>query len=132
MSNKIEEVYGKNLFHDEVLKERLPAETYEALQRTIQDGAELEPQTADVIADAMMKWAVERGATHYTHWFQPLTGITAEKHESFIEPDEKGGVARASVSSKANRMRRLFPRGACAPHLRRAATPRGTVPLPPS
>ena len=61
MSNKIEEVYGKNLFHDEVLKERLPAETYEALQRTIQDGAELEPQTADVIADAMMKWAVERG-----------------------------------------------------------------------
>lgn len=93
MSNKIEEVYGKNLFHDEVLKERLPAETYEALQRTIQDGAELEPQTADVIADAMMKWAVERGATHYTHWFQPLTGITAEKHESFIEPDEKGGVA---------------------------------------
>ena len=65
MSNKIEEVYGKNLFHDEVLKERLPAETYEALQRTIQDGAELEPQTADVIADAMMKWAVERGATHY-------------------------------------------------------------------
>lgn len=92
MASKIEEVFGKNLFHDEVLRERLPAQTYEALQQTIQNGAELELQTADVIADAMMKWAVERGATHYTHWFQPLTGITAEKHESFIEPDEKGGV----------------------------------------
>ena len=65
MASKIEEVYGKNLFHDEVLRERLPAQTYEALQQTIQNGAELELQTADVIADAMMKWAVERGATHY-------------------------------------------------------------------
>ena len=100
MASKIEEVFGKNLFHDEVLRERLPAQTYEALQQTIQNGAELELQTADVIADAMMKWAVERGATHYTHWFQPLTGVTAEKHDSFITAPMPNGKVLMSFSGK--------------------------------
>ncbi|MBQ6000969.1 MAG: glutamine synthetase III [Clostridia bacterium] len=92
MKNKIEELFGKNQFHDKLLKERIPAEAYASLQRTIQEGAELNPQTASVIAQAMMEWAVERGATHYTHWFQPLTGFTAEKHDSFLEADEEGGM----------------------------------------
>ena len=87
------EVFGKNVFNETVMKERLPKAVFKKLKKTLEDGAELDPSIADVVAHAMMDWAIERGATHYTHWFQPLTGVTAEKHDSFISaPDSEGRV----------------------------------------
>ena len=88
----ITEIFGKNVFNDDVMRERLPKETYEELQDVIRNGASLDSQTADVVAGAMKDWAIERGATHFTHWFQPMTGITAEKHDSFISPVPGGKV----------------------------------------
>ncbi len=84
---RIEEFFGKMVFNDKVMKERLPKDVYESLQKTIHQNTELEKDTANVIAEAMKNWAIENGATHYTHWFQPMTGITAEKHDSFVDPD---------------------------------------------
>ena len=80
------------VFNDTVMKERLPKDTYKAMQKTIKDGRRLDINVANVVANAMKEWALEHGATHYTHWFQPLTGGTAEKHDSFSEPDGKGLV----------------------------------------
>jgi len=88
----IPEMFGSNVFNDKVMKERLPKETYKALRKTIDQGATLEPDVAAVVANAMKDWAIEKGATHYTHWFQPLTGATAEKHDSFISPTDDGGI----------------------------------------
>jgi glutamine synthetase len=86
------DVFGANVFNDRVMRERLPKETYKALRQTIDRGASLKPEVAAVVANAMKDWAIERGATHYTHWFHPLTGSTAEKHDSFIQPTDDGGV----------------------------------------
>jgi len=87
----VEEIFASNVFTMGTMKERLPKEVYEEIESVIENGGELSPATADIVAAAMKEWAVEKGATHYTHWFQPLTGITAEKHDSFIShPDEKG------------------------------------------
>ncbi len=86
------EVFGSNVFSDEVMHRRLPKDVYKSLRKTINEGAPLSPEVADVVANAMKDWAIEKGATHYTHWFQPLTGSTAEKHDSFISPTGKGGV----------------------------------------
>jgi len=86
------ELFGSNVFNDRVMRERLPKETYKALKETIQKNVPLKPEVAAVVANAMKDWAIERGATHYTHWFQPLTGSTAEKHDSFITPTDDGGV----------------------------------------
>lgn len=86
------QVFGINVFNDKIMKERLPKETYKALKKTITNGLPLGPDIADVVANAMKDWAIEKGATHYTHWFQPLTGSTAEKHDSFISPTEDGSV----------------------------------------
>ena len=80
------------VFNDSVMKERLPKDTYKALKKTVDDGESLKPETANVVANAMKDWAIEKGATHYTHWFQPMTGITAEKHDSFITPAPGGGI----------------------------------------
>ena len=91
MSN-IPELFGTLVFNDAVMKERLPQEAYEALKRTMQIGKKLDSALADVIAGAMKDWAIEHGATHFTHWFQPMTGITAEKHDSFISPRSDGSV----------------------------------------
>lgn len=89
----VSEIFGKNVFNDSVMKERLPKSVYKKLKQTIEDGTELDPSIADVVAHAMKDWAIERGATHYSHWFQPLTGITAEKHDAFISvPDANGHV----------------------------------------
>ncbi len=85
-------LFGINVFNDRVLRERLPKETYRALKETIDRGATLTVEVANVVANAMKDWAIEKGATHYTHWFQPLTGRTAEKHDSFIAPTADGGV----------------------------------------
>ena len=91
MSN-IKDVFGSMVFNDSVMKEKLPHEDYKALKRTIQSGHELDRHIADVVANAMKNWAIEKGATHFTHWFQPMTGITAEKHDSFISPCADGTV----------------------------------------
>ncbi|MFW5997112.1 MAG: glutamine synthetase III, partial [Lentisphaeria bacterium] len=84
--------FGSHVFSDRVMRERLPKEAYRALRRTIERGVTLEPHVADVVANAMKDWAIERGATHYTHWFQPLSDSTAEKHDSFISPLNDGTV----------------------------------------
>ncbi|MCF7855566.1 MAG: glutamine synthetase III [Candidatus Pacebacteria bacterium] len=86
------EVFGRNVFSERVMRERLPRETFTALTTTIERGAPLTAEVADVVANAMKDWAIERGATHYTHWFQPLTGGTAEKHDAFISPREDGSI----------------------------------------
>ena len=89
---ELTEVFGSNVFNDKVMKERLPKQIYKALKETIDKDIPLKPEVADVVANAMKDWAIEKGATHYTHWFQPLTGITAEKHDSFISPTADGSV----------------------------------------
>jgi glutamine synthetase len=83
-------IFGSNVFNDAVMKERLPKATYKALKKTMESGLSLDPAVADVVASAMKDWAVEKGATHFTHWFQPMTGITAEKHDAFISPTADG------------------------------------------
>jgi glutamine synthetase len=88
----VNEMFGSLVFNDFVMKQRLPKETYKALQKTIQDDLSLDIGIANVVANAMKDWAIEKGATHFTHWFQPLTGITAEKHDSFITPTADGKV----------------------------------------
>ncbi len=86
------EEFGSSVFNDATMRERLPKETYKALKKTIDEGTPLLPHIAEIVANAMKDWAIEKGATHYTHWFQPMTGITAEKHDSFISPTVDGKV----------------------------------------
>ena len=88
----VSDFFGCNVFSDKVMRERLPKNVYKSVQRTKQLGIALEKEVADVVANAMKDWAVEKGATHYTHWFQPMTGVTAEKHDAFINPTENGEV----------------------------------------
>ncbi len=93
MANKnIPELFGSMVFNDAVMRERLPKDVYQALRKTMANGTHLELDVANVVANAMKEWAIEKGATHFTHWFQPMTGITAEKHDSFIMPDGTGRV----------------------------------------
>ena len=86
MSKNVSEMFGEMVFNDDVMRERLPKEVYKSLIKTMATGRTIDPSIADVVANAMKDWAVEKGATHYTHWFQPLTGVTAEKHDAFISP----------------------------------------------
>jgi glutamine synthetase len=88
----VTKIFGSNVFNEEVMQNRLPKDTYKAFKKTLVGGLPLAPEVADVVANAMKDWAIEKGATHYTHWFQPLTGSTAEKHDSFISPTMNGGV----------------------------------------
>ena len=88
----VTEIFGSSVFNDATMKERLPKEVYKALKKTIHDGTALDMSLANAIANAMKDWAIEKGATHFTHWFQPMTGITAEKHDSFISPTDDGRV----------------------------------------
>ncbi len=97
--SSIREIFGANVFSDEVMQSRLPENVYKALRNTIKKGAPLDPSVADVVAAAMKEWAMEHGATHYTHWFQPMTGLTAEKHDSFLAPTDSG-TAIAEFSGK--------------------------------
>ncbi|MCR5581461.1 MAG: glutamine synthetase III [Pseudobutyrivibrio sp.] len=90
--SKVTEIFGSMVFNDETMKERLPKDAYKALRHTIEEGMPLDRELANVIAHAMKEWAIELGATHFTHWFQPMTGVTAEKHDSFIQPDGNGRV----------------------------------------
>ena len=86
----IKDLFGENVFNEEVQRERLPKPVFKALQKTIKQGAPLDPAIADAVATAMKDWAIEKGATHYTHLFQPMTGLTAEKHDSFLQPTGDG------------------------------------------
>ncbi len=88
--SKVTDIYGSMVFNEHTMRERLPKATYKQLMRTIKEGAPLDEDVANVVAHAMKEWAIEKGATHYTHWFQPLTGITSEKHDSFIDPTDDG------------------------------------------
>ncbi|CDE43893.1 glutamine synthetase catalytic region [Clostridium sp. CAG:411] len=90
--NVIENVFAKDVFNDSVMRERLPKPIYKKLKKIMAEGQDLDMEVANAVAHAMKEWALERGATHYTHWFQPMTGITAEKHDSFIQPAGEGGI----------------------------------------
>ena len=90
--DRLDAIYGIDVFSEKVMRQRLPKDVFKRLMQTIQKGARLDPELADVVAAAMKDWAIENGATHYTHWFQPLTGLTAEKHDSMIVPDGHGGM----------------------------------------
>ncbi|MBQ9802964.1 MAG: glutamine synthetase III [Clostridia bacterium] len=92
MNKNLPELFGNMVFNEEVMRQRLPREVSKSLMKTMEEGKEIDPSIADVVANAMKDWAIEKGATHYTHWFQPLTGATAEKHDSFISPAPGGQV----------------------------------------
>lgn len=102
MSEKINitEIFGENVFNDATMQERLPHKVYKELRKIIDEGKTLTPMIAEVVANAMKDWAVEKGATHYTHWFQPLTGVTAEKHDSFVQHPDKSGKTIMEFSGK--------------------------------
>ena len=117
------EAFGSLVFNDAVQQARLPKAVYHALRRTITHGEALDASVADAVASAMKDWAVEHGATHYTHWFQPLTGITAEKHDSFLSPtgERQGGGRVLGQGAGQGRAGRLeLPVGRHAVHLRGA------------
>ena len=96
----VAKIFGEDVFNDTIMQERLPKKVYKDLKKTIEEGKELDLATADVIAHEMKEWAIEKGATHYTHWFQPLTGVTAEKHDSFISAPLPNGKVLMSFSGK--------------------------------
>ena len=88
----VPEIFGSLVFNDAVMQDKLPRDIYKAVKKTIEKGKTLDPAVAAIVANAMKDWAISKGATHYTHWFQPLTGITAEKHDSFISPTDDGHI----------------------------------------
>ena len=92
MEKRIPELYGSLVFTDKVMRAKLPKNVYKALRKTIENNTHLEVDIANSVAVAMKEWAVEHGATHFTHWFQPMTGFTAENHDSFISPVSEGEV----------------------------------------
>ena len=98
--NHVQDIFGEDVFNESVMMKRLPKKVYEKLKRAIDEGSELSPEVADTIAHEMKEWAMERGATHFTHWFQPLTGVTAEKHDAFISAPMSDGRVLMSLSGK--------------------------------
>lgn len=96
----VKELFGCDVFNDSVMQERLPKKVYKELKKTIEEGKELSMEIADVVAHEMKEWAIEKGATHYSHWFQPLTGVTAEKHDAFITAPMENGKVLLSFSGK--------------------------------
>ncbi len=99
MKTDVMEIFGTNVFNDAVMKEKLPKAAYKKMKAAMETGQELDPESADIVAHEMKEWALEKGATHFTHWFQPLTGITAEKHDAFIDP-QKDGTSLLRFSGK--------------------------------
>ncbi|MBP1576097.1 MAG: glutamine synthetase III [Oscillospiraceae bacterium] len=92
MNHKLPEMFGSMVFNEDMMRQRLPKETYKVWKAAMERGKRLDLETANTIANSMKDWAIEKGATHYTHWFQPMTGVTAEKHDSFLSPKDDGGV----------------------------------------
>ena len=103
--SKVTEIFGSKVFNDETMKERLPKDAYKALKKTVEEGRPLDRDLANVIAHAMKEWAIELGATHFTHWFQPMTGVTAEKHDSFIQPEEGGKIIKNETTQMSDNKR---------------------------
>lgn len=130
--SKVPELFGSMVFNDTVMKERLPKDTYKALKKTVQDGKTLDITVANVVANAMKDWALEKGVTHFTHWFQPMTGVTAEKHDSFLSPNGSEGTVIMEFSGKelikGEPDASSFPSGACGLHLRPGVIPHGIRP----
>ena len=123
------EIFGLNVFSKTVMQKRLPKSVYKSVIATIEHGAMLDPDVADAVASAMKDWALEKGATHYAHVFYPLTGLTAEKHDSFFEPVGDGRrwpSSPARPSCRASRTRRASRTAVCATRSRPAGTPAGT------
>ena len=127
----VSEIFGEDVFNDVVMQQRLPKKVYKDLKQTILEGEELSLEMADVIAHEMKEWAIEKGATHYTHWFQPLTGVTAEKHDSFITAPLPNGKVLMSFSGKElikeSRTHLLFRQEDCVLLLKHEAIQHGTV-----
>ena len=130
----VPELFGSDVFNEATMKQRLDPDVYCAWKQCIRTGSPLQLSVANEIAEAMKNWATEKGATHYTHWFQPMTGITAEKHDSFITPAEDGkGIMEFPAKSWSGESRTLppSPPAVCGPPLKPGATPPGTPrPLP--
>ena len=101
------ELFGSMLFGERIMKERLSKSTFQAWKKSVSNGTQLELSAANEIAEAMKQWALEKGATHFTHWFQPMTGVTAEKHDSFIEPVGDGTVVMEFSGKELVRSQRL-------------------------
>ena len=118
----IPDIFGENVFNDKVMRSSLPKEVYKSLRKTIDAGEPIDMSIADTVANDMKDWAVSKGATHYTHWFQPLTNLTAEKHDSFIEPSG-GDVVIMQLTGKSlivgGAGRLLLSHGGLESHLRR-------------
>ena len=129
------EIYGSLVFNEHVMKERLPSATYKSLKATLQRGAALDLDLANIVASVMRDWAIENGATHYTHWYQPLTGITSEKHDSFLSPN-RDGTAIMEFSGKelvkGESDTSSFPNGGLRATAEARATPHGIPPATPS
>jgi len=124
----IKDIYGSNVFSITEMQKRLPKPVFKSLKKTIESGVKLDPSVADIVASAMKDWAIEKGATHYAHVFFPLTGLTAEKHDSFLVPTSDGGAISEFTGNQlvqASRTHRAFPRAASAPRSKLAVTPRG-------
>ena len=115
----VPEIFGINVFSDDIMQQRLPKDIYKSLRKTIDSGKEMDITVANAVANAMKDWAIEKGATHFTHWFQPMTGVTAEKHDSFISPTADGRIIM-EFSGKE------LIKGEPDLHLRPAATLHGT------
>jgi glutamine synthetase type III len=126
----IAEIYGQDVFNMETMRNYLPRPVYKKLLATIRKDEKLDPDIANEVAQAMMTWALEKGASHYTHWFQPLNGSTAEKHDSFVDVDPEGNL-ELKFSGKSRTPPASLP-AVSAPPLKHAATPHGTPPAPPS
>ena len=130
----VSEYFGSLVFDDRMMKANLPADVYQSLKRTIDEGAKLDLSVANAVASAMEDWAVAQGATHFTHWFQPLTGVTAEKHDSFISPAPDGRVIMEFSGREliqGSRTPPPSPPAGCGPPSRPGATPPGTPPPSP-
>lgn len=124
--------FGSMVFNETVMQTRLPPDIYNALQETITQGTPLDLDIADAVAKAMKEWALEKGASHFAHWFQPLTGATAEKHEGFISPGKDGRIIMEFSGQellRGNQTLPVFPRVDCGPPVRPGDIPFG-IPLP--
>ena len=132
----IPQLFGSAVFNDDVMQERLPKDVYKSLRKTIDEGKDLDLAVANAVANAMKDWAVEKGATHYTHWFQPLNGITAEKarqlHLPHFRRESHHAVLRQGAHQRGARRPPPSPPAACGPPLKPGATPPGTLPPTPS
>ena len=132
----VPKIFGSDVFNEATMRQRLSAQVYNAWRTCIDTGAELKLETANAIAEAMKDWALEKGATHYTHWFQPMTGITAEKHDSFISPTGDGRVIMEFSGKELVRGEpdaSSFPSGGLRATFEARATPPGTpAPVPSS